>query len=101
MCDTSVEGEGDQVASSLLTHGTVCRFRWHGVWTAPSQLYVGCSNASPPAPPPAPSTACPAPTLTHQFVYRSAYLIRDVVDEMSLSGLRPDKFILHTGALPA
>lgn len=27
----------------------------------------------------------------------SAYLIRDVVDEMSLNGIRPDKFVLQTG----
>jgi hypothetical protein len=27
-----------------------------------------------------------------------AYLIRDVVDEMSLNGVRPDRFILQTGA---
>lgn len=29
----------------------------------------------------------------------SAYLIRDVVDEMSLNGVRPDKFVLQTGEL--
>lgn len=28
---------------------------------------------------------------------KRAYLIRDVVDEMSLSGIRPDKFVLQTG----
>ena len=52
------------------------------------------SYAAVPGPPP--HTRRPPASILH----RSAYLIRDVVDEMSLSGLRPDRFILQTGASP-